>query len=108
MARYIHLLKPDHSIFSLGGWEREAVLASGGYTGQLELITKVPYSTLMKTVNMVILFDEGQDSYWDLDLWNEFFKSLEPGVGPIVVMFASFGSDGDAPVGRNNLTLKPK
>ena len=75
------------------------------FARQLELITGVSYPTLMSDpVDMVILFDEGQDSYWDLHLWNEFLKALEPGVGPIVIMFASFGSDGRSPVGLNTVT----
>jgi len=90
-------------VFTLIGWERREVKEAGGFVGTLESATKMPYLELAtETSKVVILFDEAQDSYWDEELWLEFFKALELGMGPIVILFASFGADQRTPVGTIN------
>jgi hypothetical protein len=43
-------------------------------------------------VKTYLLFDEGQQTYNDLDLWNGFFKNLEMFPNYRVVLFCSYGS----------------
>lgn len=40
----------------------------------------------------IIIFDEAQSTYWDHELWNEFFKSFTWASNQRVVLFASYGS----------------
>jgi len=39
-----------------------------------------------------LLFDEAQDTYRDLELWNSFFKSVERMANMHVALFCSYGS----------------
>jgi len=41
-----------------------------------------------------LLFDEAQDTYRDLELWNTFFKSVERMANMYVALFCSYGSAG--------------
>jgi hypothetical protein len=42
--------------------------------------------------NTVFIFDEGQTTYWDTDLWNDFFKNFGLYSDRKAVFFASYGS----------------
>ncbi|KAG9017626.1 hypothetical protein FRB95_006319, partial [Tulasnella sp. JGI-2019a] len=58
-----------------------------------------------------ILFDEGQDSYWDRPLWNDYFKTMSAGTTSIrLILFCSYGSPSnrlnDIP-GLGSLVLSP-
>jgi hypothetical protein len=45
------------------------------------------------TKSTYLLFDNGQDAYWDSELWDVFFKDVvQKGNGPLVVLFCSYGS----------------
>jgi hypothetical protein len=89
---------PTYTVKTISGWQRDVV--SDGWEAQLRNITGYNAAQLQGTrgENLVILFDEAQDSYWDRSLWVDFLKSLEPGNGPIVILFASYGSDSSIPV----------
>jgi hypothetical protein len=95
LARYIHIDAPGYEVKSISGWQRDVVASSGGWEGQLRLITGYTAAQLQgsKGEKLVILFDEAQDGYWDISLWIDFFKSLEFGNGPIFILFASYVSD---------------
>jgi len=47
-----------------------------------------------------LLFDEGQDTYGDVDLWNTFLKSVGDGSFSLyrVILFCSYGSPSSRPV----------
>jgi hypothetical protein len=108
LANYICINDPSYNVFTITAWAENDVMESGGYTRQLESITDIPYSILASQASKdMILFDESQDSYWDHQLWSDFLKSLRPGLGPIVIMFASFGSAGRMPVQLINTTAAP-
>jgi hypothetical protein len=93
LSAHININDPDYKVFTLIGWERREVKEAGGFVGTLESATKMPYLELATEASkVVILFDEAQDSYWDEELWLEFFKALELGMGLIVILFASFGA----------------
>jgi hypothetical protein len=103
LANHIHINDPSYKVFHITSWDQNGVVESGEYTRQLQSIAGIRYSVLANhATKVVILFDKSQDSYWDNQLWSDFLKSLAPGVGPIVIMFASFGSSGRMPVKPTN------
>jgi hypothetical protein len=103
LSAHININDPDYKVFTLIGWEHREVKEAGGFVGTLESATKMPYLELATEASkVVIFFDEAQDSYWDEELWLEFFKALELGMGSIVILFASFGADQRTPVGTIN------
>jgi hypothetical protein len=103
LARYIYA--PGYQVKTISGWQRDVVMSSGGWEGQLRLITGYTAAQLQgsKGEMLVILFHEAQDGYWDSSLWIDFFKSLEFGNGPIVILFASYGSDSGIPFDPKSL-----
>jgi len=50
--------------------------------------------------NTYLLFDNGQNTYWDGELWEYFFKDdiVLRGRGPFVILFCSYGSPTSRPV----------
>lgn len=55
--------------------------------------------------NHYLLFDNAQDTYWDGDLWENFFKDIvQRGIGPYGILFCSYGSPGRRPVEHDNGT----
>jgi len=55
-----------------------------------------PFTNPQKTY---LLFDNAQDTYWDTDLWENFFKDrVQLKVGPTAVLFCSYGSPSYRPI----------
>lgn len=49
--------------------------------------------------NTYLLFDNAQDTYWDSDLWEYYFKDkVQRGSGPFAILFCSYGSPTYRPV----------
>lgn len=95
---HIFTTDPEYKIYSFGAWDREVIDAVGGCDGELQRVTGMDSAAMLNSeIKIVLLFDEGQTSYWDKFLWNEFLKSLELGVGPCVIMFCSYGSADSMP-----------
>ncbi|KAF8243524.1 hypothetical protein K440DRAFT_612628 [Wilcoxina mikolae CBS 423.85] len=85
LASYIQTFRTTEYVLS--GWTRETIERDGGWISQLTRITgSSPDKLLANGQNVLILFDEAQDSYWDVGLWTDFIKSLEPGVGPMLII----------------------
>jgi hypothetical protein len=53
--------------------------------------------------NSYLLFDNAQDTYWDGDLWDVFFKDVvQHRSGPRAILFCSYGSPSPRPVEHDN------
>lgn len=93
-----HFLKhhAERPLFVITGWDQEKVERAGGWELHVRAITGISGQTWRAT-EAVLLLDEAQCSYWDLNLWSVFFKAVhgEQGLGPWVSLFASYGSRGD-------------
>ena len=59
-----------------------------------------------KGCNSYLLFDNTQDTYWDGELWDYFFKDVvqRRSGGPCAILFCSYGSPMDRPVEHDNGT----
>jgi hypothetical protein len=64
----------------------------------------------------VFIFDEAQLTYWDVDLWRDFFKNLQGSGDTQAIIFTSYGSASTrfyvagTPIDLNDMqrvTLKP-
>jgi hypothetical protein len=65
-------------------------------------IKEYPFTNPQKTY---LLFDNAQDTYWDTDLWENFFKDrAQLNLGPITALFCSYGSPSYRPVQYNHGT----
>ena len=67
---------------------------------------------------LVIIIDEAQMSYRYGSLWNDYLKTLSsgPGIGPMVILFSSYGSSSMTPLpkptpvqffSRQRLSIRP-
>jgi hypothetical protein len=50
------------------------------------------------TAETYLLFDEGQDTYWDVSFWNVFLKGYASFDNYRVILFCSYGSSGMQPL----------
>lgn len=71
----------------VGRWPVERVEKAHGYRRYLR-----EEMGWVEGNNTVFIFDEGQSTYWDKDLWNEFFKNLRLYSDRKAVVFSSYGS----------------
>lgn len=76
-------------IFCITGWDRN--ISQIGWAAHLEQLTGVNGRDWIDH-EAYLLLDEAQMSHWDLQLWAELFKSIEPGTKPYIVLFMSYGS----------------
>jgi hypothetical protein len=51
----------------------------------------------------LLIIDEAQGSYGYTSLWNDFIKGSGPGLYPLIVLFSSYGSPSDRPLGTQAL-----
>ncbi len=68
-------------------WPREKVEKARGYRRHLR-----DEMHWVEGNNTVFIFDEGQSTYWDKDLWNDFFKNFKLYGERKAVVFSSYGS----------------
>jgi hypothetical protein len=96
LEQHVAIHAPDHEVFVIQGWDKATIIKDDCYAnGYLMRLTGKTFRELLSTQpKVVLLFDEAQDSYWDQMLWIEFFKSVDPNLGPYIALFCSFGSDG--------------
>ena len=95
LCHYIRQREPLTNIIWIQGWQRPEIIAKGGWQRYFE--TEKGW---VKGNNTVFVFDEGQLSYCDGDLWNNFFKAIYPATDPPrpddenfrAIIFASYGS----------------
>ena len=59
-----------------------------------------------KGCNSYLLFNNAQDTYWDGELWDYFFKDIVQccSGGPCAILFCGYGSPKDQPVEHDNGT----
>ncbi|KAL4782898.1 hypothetical protein BJX76DRAFT_349047 [Aspergillus varians] len=76
-------------IHSLTGWDPKII--KSGWAAHLEQETGV-HGRNWITYPAYLLLDEAQQSYWDRELWADFFKRIEPGTSPFIILFMSYGS----------------
>jgi len=100
LEHHIACNDPDYRIHVIQGWSPSVISDRyGGFAYYIKAVTGHNYHDFFaEDKKVVILLDEGQDSYWDQIFWTEFLKSIDGTVGPIVVMFCSYGSTGSQPV----------
>ena len=53
-----------------------------------------------QTSRFLLIIDEAQGSYRYMSLWNDLIKGLSPTSGPLIVLFSSYGSASDTPLGE--------
>ena len=90
-----HILNHDRAatVEVIKGWPRE-----DGTTIQ-DRIHKRIKSYSASSGKLYLLFDNAQDTYWDVHLWENFFKDVvQHGSGPLAILFCSYGSPGTKPV----------
>jgi hypothetical protein len=78
-------------IYTLSGWNKNEVKEATGWNAYLKQETGVS-GDRWPTYPAYLLLDEAQQSYWDDRLWADLFKAIQPGVGPFVILFSSYGS----------------
>jgi hypothetical protein len=95
LGRYIKRLRPNVPVIWVDGWRgREtrswsSYLRSKGWRARDET---------------VLIFDEAQETYWDTELWNVFFKSIHDYCATAIV-FASYGSPTSTGVKNTNMYI---
>jgi hypothetical protein len=78
-------------IYTLSGWKLETVCSTTGWSAYLKQETGIEGDRWL-TYPAYLLLDEAQQSYWDDQLWADLFKRVEPGAGPFIILFCSYGS----------------
>ncbi|KAB8228966.1 uncharacterized protein BDW43DRAFT_322502 [Aspergillus alliaceus] len=76
-------------IHSLTGWDPK--ISKIGWAAHLEQETGV-HGRSWINYRAYLLLDEAQQSYWDHEIWADFFKRIEPGTSPFIILFMSYGS----------------
>jgi hypothetical protein len=91
-------------VFVIQGWSRQTIIGRfKNAEGYLQALTGCTIPELLSgKKKIVLLFHEAQDSYWDLQLWIELFKSVDQTTGPFIALFTSFGFAGHDPIGPGN------
>lgn len=78
--------EPTTNVISIPAWPSREYVASGAWKGPLKHLGWVEQKAT------VFIFDEGQVSYGDTDLWNNFFKSIHEYPLCRAIIFVSYGS----------------
>ncbi|RAQ48713.1 hypothetical protein AFGD_010739 [Aspergillus flavus] len=89
---------PTKSIHVLTGWDKQEVCGAPGWARYLGQKTGVHGEEWLSNPAYLLL-DEAQQTYWDSGLWASFFKSAGPGWSVFIVLFMSYGSPAQKPVG---------
>lgn len=76
-------------IHSVTGWDKE--ISKSGWAAHLQQVTGV-HGRSWIGYSAYLLLDEAQQSFWDHELWTDFFKRIEPGTSPFIILFMSYGS----------------
>jgi hypothetical protein len=96
-----HLKKQNVRAYTIQGWK-----TGGHYKQKLQEIC----GDFHPTHPTCLLFDEGQDTYRDHDLWNHFFKQIRSMGNMHVVLFCCYGSSSSqivAPTHGSNIIEPP-
>lgn len=93
MSLIINSLLEKHAeempIHTITGWNKADVRHAGGWQRHLSLVTGV-HGWSWLSYRAFLLIDEAQETYWDDELWAAFFKSVEPGSNPYIILFTSY------------------
>ncbi|BCR93607.1 uncharacterized protein AKAW2_10653S [Aspergillus luchuensis] len=82
---------PNTPLYVMSGWDVDMVTRAKGWAGYLEQRTGV-HGRSWLTQRGYLLIDEAQQSYWDVALWADLFKAVDPSSQPYIVLFMSYGS----------------
>jgi hypothetical protein len=97
LARY----SGDIPLHIITGWNEKRVTQVGNWNSYLSQVTGIEGES-WPTSRAYLLLDEAQETYWDSNLWAEFFKDINPYPGvPYVILFASYGPPDQGSAGFN-------
>jgi hypothetical protein len=85
-----HVTQQGKRAVWIGHWPIDDVRASGGYLSYLQ--QEYNWNHTDDDEETVFVFDEGQTSYWDTNLWNQFLKSIHGYDNRWAIIFACYGS----------------
>ncbi len=88
LGRHIRNEESDTRIFWINGWPRHDIQKSGGHREYIKRVQR--WKEGAKTV---FIYDEAQLSYWDIELWRDFFRDISRRTPDRwTIVFASYGS----------------
>jgi hypothetical protein len=90
---YIRDREPKATVISGIKWPRQGDESIAAAHSRLRAVGAEPNPTS----TTFMLFDEAQDTYWDITLWNDFFKNLL-NTQAYTVLFCCYGSPSSRPV----------
>lgn len=92
---YILSQEPAAVVEVIISWQKP----QGSTTLEERLRERIKALPSTRPANTYLLWDNGQDTYWDGELWEQLFKTRVQGrEGPLVVLFCSYGSPTYRPV----------
>jgi len=95
LGRYIKRLQPKVSVIWVDGWRDRETRSWSSY------LRSKGWKSGDETV---FIFDEAQETYWDTNLWNMFFKSIHDYCYTAIV-FASYGSPTSTGVKNTSMVI---
>jgi hypothetical protein len=93
----LHILnvEPESSVHIIDGWPDKPFPGTKAIDYESRLMESVPgYPAKSRTY---LLFDEGQDTYWDIWFWNNFIKNRHL-TYYCIILFCTYGSPSSRPV----------
>ena len=101
---YIKAKEPQADVQFFTGWDDDGLTLT-------ERLKKNILGYLNFTTTTYLIFDNGEDTYWDTYLWETFFKSQQFTGAYQIILFCGYGSAGTQPLSYPNgtpLKLDPK
>ena len=87
LSRYIRVQEPNVRVIWIARWKLDDVAEYGGWWSYLN-----KQKGWIPGEDTVSIFDEAQESYKDVELWNELFKGIHDYPDRRAIAFASYGS----------------
>ena len=109
LERYVRRQKPGLQVL----WCSWPIPLPGGLDQSsqhdkiLNYVFDRPAHTDWQNIQALIIIDEAQASYACVNVWNAFIKAITPSSGPKVVLFSSYGSPSEQPLGSDSPTPTP-
>jgi hypothetical protein len=109
LGQYVRRQKPGLQVL----WSSWPIPLSSGLDQSsqhydiLNCVFKRPAHTVWEKIQALIIIDEAQASYAFVNVWNAFIKTITPSSGPKVVLFSSYGSPSEQPLGSDIPTPTP-
>ncbi|EDR00458.1 uncharacterized protein LACBIDRAFT_334116 [Laccaria bicolor S238N-H82] len=87
LGQYIRVQEPNVRVIWTGGWKLDDVAECRGWYSYLN-----KRNGWIPGEGTVFIFDEAQESYKDMELWNELFKGIHDYPDHRAIAFMSYGS----------------